>query len=79
MQPLVIHGTSDALPKRGFVLRGRHPIQITVLDEIPPGSFAHMSVEELTLHVRGLIAEEIEAAEKARSAALAGVQPHGAD
>ena len=36
--PIVISGTADALPKRGFVLRGRHPIRISVLDPIPHGS-----------------------------------------
>jgi 1-acyl-sn-glycerol-3-phosphate acyltransferase len=56
VQPLVIQGTADALPKRGFVLKGRHPIRVTVLDPIPPESFAGLSVEELTEMVRGRIA-----------------------
>ena len=30
--PIAIEGTADALPKRGFVLQGRHPIRITILD-----------------------------------------------
>src|SRR5574338_721331 len=30
--PILIEGTADALPKRGFVLRGRHPLRITVLE-----------------------------------------------
>ena len=30
---IVLTGTGDALPKRGFVLRGRHPIRLRVLDE----------------------------------------------
>jgi hypothetical protein len=41
------------------VLQGRHPISITVLDRLPHASFAHMSVEELTEHVRGLIFEQL--------------------
>lgn len=57
--PIVISGTADALPKRGFVLQGRHPIRIGVLDPIPHERFAGMSAEELTDHVRDVIATEI--------------------
>jgi len=58
--PLVVTGTADALPKRGFVLRGRHPIRIKILDEIPYESFADEPVEDLTNRVRALIAVELE-------------------
>lgn len=60
IQPLVIEGTSDALPKRGFVLQGRHPIRITVLDPIPPETFADLSAEELTERVRARIAAQLD-------------------
>lgn len=58
--PLVITGTSNALPKRGFVLRGRHQILITVLNPIRYESFAEESVEDLCDRVRTLIAAKIE-------------------
>jgi 1-acyl-sn-glycerol-3-phosphate acyltransferase len=58
IQPIVIRGTADALPKRGFVLQGRHPISLTVLDAIAPERFADLSVEELTQHVHAIIAAE---------------------
>jgi 1-acyl-sn-glycerol-3-phosphate acyltransferase len=61
--PMVITGTANALPKRGFVLRGRHPIRLKVLDSIPHEAFADDSVEELTDRVHTLIATEIEKAE----------------
>jgi 1-acyl-sn-glycerol-3-phosphate acyltransferase len=32
--PIIVEGTADALPKRGFVLQGRHAIRIRVLDAI---------------------------------------------
>src|SRR5215510_11812502 len=32
--PIVLRGTSDALPKRGVVLQGRHPITISVLEPL---------------------------------------------
>ena len=60
--PIVILGTADALPKRGFVLQGRHEIEIRVLDPLPVESFDEMSVDELTAHVRSLIAHELDAA-----------------
>lgn len=57
--PIVISGTADALPKRGFVLQGRHPVRIRVLDPIPPEHFADMSAEQLTAYVSDVIADEI--------------------
>ena len=64
--PIVISGTADALPKRGFLLQGRHPIRIMVLDPIPHQRYAGMSDEELAAQVRELIAAEM--AEPARQA-----------
>ncbi len=57
--PMVITGTADALPKAGFVLKGRHPIEVTVLDPIPYESFEGKSAEELAGSVRDLIAEKL--------------------
>ncbi len=57
--PIALDGTADALPKRGFLLRGRHAIRITVLDAIPPTEFANLSVPELTQKVHDLIAAEV--------------------
>jgi 1-acyl-sn-glycerol-3-phosphate acyltransferase len=80
IQPLVIQGTAHALPKRGFVLQGRHPISITVLDRLPIADFAHLGVDELTARVRNQIAERLdekplelsEATSPRRSAGTAG-------
>ena len=63
--PIVLRGTADALPKRGFVLQGRHEIRVRVLDAILPSEFAGMSVEALTAHVRSVIARELGEAEPA--------------
>jgi len=54
--PILLEGTANALPKRGFVLQGRHPIRVTVLDPIPPERFEGQSPKELTEQVRGVIA-----------------------
>jgi len=59
IQPILVEGTHHALPKRGFVLQGRHPIRITVLDPIPPESFAGLPAKELTEQVRGLMANAL--------------------
>jgi 1-acyl-sn-glycerol-3-phosphate acyltransferase len=59
IQPIVIQGTHDALPKRGFVLQGRHPISITVLDPVTSDAYAGKSVEDITAHVRNLIAAHL--------------------
>ncbi len=61
--PIVLEGTGNALPKRGFVLRGRHPIRLRVLDEIPYESFATKKAEELSVEVRNLFAKELGEAE----------------
>ena len=60
--PIVLAGTSDALPKRGFVLRGRHPISITVLDPIPPESFRGLDAKALTEQTRQIFVEHQDAA-----------------
>ncbi len=57
--PIVIEGTAKALPKRGFVLQGRHAIRIRVLDEIPHTSFATEAVETLTESVRTRFVNEL--------------------
>ncbi|MDX2167600.1 MAG: lysophospholipid acyltransferase family protein [Deltaproteobacteria bacterium] len=57
--PIVVEGTAAALPKRGFVLQGRHAIRIRVLDAIPYARFASLSVEALTEQVRDLFAHEL--------------------
>ncbi len=58
--PIVVEGTADALPKRGLVLQGRHPIRIRVLDAIPHASFANDTVEALTDRVHAIYVGELE-------------------
>ena len=63
--PIVVDGTADALPKRGFLLRGRHRIRVRVLEELPPASFEAESPEELALRVQALIGAELKEAQPA--------------
>ncbi len=57
IQPLVIQGTSDALPKAGFVLQGRHQITVTVLDPVPASEHADEATPLVIDRVRGRIAD----------------------
>jgi 1-acyl-sn-glycerol-3-phosphate acyltransferase len=68
--PIVIEGTGNALPRRGFVFAGRHSFRMRVLPPIPYDSFATASVADLTTRVRALYADELSGG-RARSAAAA--------
>ena len=57
--PIVVEGTARALPKRGFVLQGRHPIRVRVLDEIPYAHIEGMPVDALVAEVRARFAAEL--------------------
>jgi 1-acyl-sn-glycerol-3-phosphate acyltransferase len=57
--PIVVEGTAAALPKRGFVLQGRHAIRIRVLDAIPYARFSNQPVEAVADGVRSVIAAEL--------------------
>ena len=57
--PIVLNGSSDALPKAGIRLRGRYPISVQVLDEIAYEKFSNLSAKELALQIHGLIEEEL--------------------
>lgn len=57
--PIVLQGTGNALPKRGFVLQGRHEIRIRVLDEIPYEAFATTELEKLVESVRNRFTLEL--------------------
>ena len=53
--PIVIQGTHEALPKKGFTVRPQR-IRITVLDPLEPESFADDSPEQLAQKVHDRIA-----------------------
>ncbi len=57
--PILVEGTADALPKRGFVLQGRHAIRIRVLDEIPHGKLQGRPIEDVTREVWQLYANAL--------------------
>ena len=59
VQPIVLRGTGDALPKRGFVLQGRHPISIEVLDPITATEVDALEPEEMMTRVRQTISDTL--------------------
>lgn len=59
IQPILIEGSSEALPKHGLVLRGRHPIRVTVLPVMEPESFANHDPESLAQAVRSQMAKAL--------------------
>jgi 1-acyl-sn-glycerol-3-phosphate acyltransferase len=59
--PIVIQGTAAALPKRGFILRGKHAVRVRILEPVFPGRPAGTDAEALRAIVRGAIARELSA------------------
>ncbi|MCW2606171.1 MAG: 1-acyl-sn-glycerol-3-phosphate acyltransferase [Frankiales bacterium] len=57
--PVVVTGTGTALPKRGFVLRGRHEIGVQVLAPVRPRP--DETPEELADRVRAIFSERVPA------------------
>lgn len=57
--PIVVEGTAHALPKRGFVLQGRHPISVRILDEVPHEKLRGRPVEDVTQEIWELFAREL--------------------
>lgn len=61
--PIVLDGSSRALPKRGFVLRGRHVIRVRVLPEVTvdtSGSGPGTTAAQLAQATRQIIADELD-------------------
>ena len=69
--PIVVEGTAHALPKRGFVLQGRHPIRITVLDPIPPSAFEGLTAGQLADRTHQIFAARL-GSEPVRPKGMAG-------
>ena len=57
--PIALHGTFAALPKRGFVLRGRHAIRVRVLEPISPPWAPGADGDSLRMLAHEMIAREL--------------------
>lgn len=59
IQPIVLRGTAEALPNKGFILQGRHAISIEILDPIPADEVAKYTPEEMTARVRTIVVDAL--------------------
>jgi 1-acyl-sn-glycerol-3-phosphate acyltransferase len=57
--PIVLDGTAQALPKRGFTLRGRHQISVQVLPALPVAENDARDARALAEQVHTLVAETL--------------------
>ncbi len=58
--PIVLNGSSGALPKAGFILRGKHVIDVHVLEPIMPDRYETMDAKQLANEVRTMIDDELQ-------------------
>jgi 1-acyl-sn-glycerol-3-phosphate acyltransferase len=58
--PIVIDGTYEALPKKGFIFRKRAKIHVRVLQPVPPSSWGTDDPEELLKQMHRLIESELD-------------------
>lgn len=64
VQPIVITGTAEALPKRGFVLRGRHPISVEVLEPVAPAAFRSDDADDVAEQVHAVFLAQLDEADR---------------
>ena len=57
--PIVINGTTNALPKHSLNFHGHHDISIEVLPEISVADIEKLSPEELALHAQDIIQNKL--------------------
>jgi 1-acyl-sn-glycerol-3-phosphate acyltransferase len=58
--PIVVHGSRDALPKKGMDVYRRARVTVSVLEAIDPAPWVeNLDLEGLAQHVRGVMAAEL--------------------
>lgn len=65
--PIVLNGTGNALPKKGFEFKGKHHFRINVLDKIPVEGLSEINIKSLTKEVQSRMAEELENMRKGKN------------
>jgi len=58
IQPMVIHGSFSAIPKKGWVIQGKNKMTLRVLDPIPYDDFKDLSISEISQLVHKKIKDE---------------------
>ncbi len=57
--PLVINNSKDALPKHSILIKGRHKMEVNILDEIPYAVFENMEVDQISNMVQRMIQSHV--------------------
>jgi len=60
IQPMVLDGTSAAIPKSGWVLTGRQDMILKVLDPLPYEIFKDMTPTQLAVKVQGIVSAALD-------------------
>lgn len=53
--PIVLDGTGESFPRKGFIIRKKTPIRVKILDPVTPDEFMDIEPAELSSKVRGLM------------------------
>lgn len=62
--PIILSGTSDSLPKSGFIMKKSQNIQIKILDPIPYSSFSGLTTKEIADLTYNIMCKEFEVLKK---------------
>jgi len=66
--PVVLDGTGESLPRKGFIIRKKTPIRVRVLDPVTPDRFSDIEPSELSTMVRGMMESALDDMRKGRPA-----------
>jgi 1-acyl-sn-glycerol-3-phosphate acyltransferase len=58
--PVVIQGTSSAIPKKGWIIRSKQKITLKILDPVPYADFKELSVKETSAMIYEKIQKALE-------------------
>ncbi len=59
LQPVVLDGAREALPKKGLLIKGKQHFIVRVMQEIPVEKINNLSLPQLSLYARDLMAGEL--------------------
>ncbi len=57
--PVLIDGSGNILPKKGWIFRSRQKIYIRILDPVPPDTFGNLTPEELAMRFKVFLTSEL--------------------
>ena len=57
--PIVLDGSAQALPEKGFIPKRKQNICVNILPPVPYETFKDMGIRQLSEHIRTIIAEEL--------------------